>query len=56
MRYGVQQVVIRVSNINFAQIFPKEHVKFIDRLKDAGKRTADDVDSGDEDRSKKQRA
>ncbi|KAG0274942.1 hypothetical protein BGZ97_010414, partial [Linnemannia gamsii] len=46
---GVQQVVICVSEINFSQIFPKEHVNFIDRLKNAGKRTADDVDSDDED-------
>ncbi|KAF9557893.1 hypothetical protein EC968_007407, partial [Mortierella alpina] len=56
---GVQQVVIRVSDVNFGQIFPKEHVMFIDRLKKAGKRAADDVDSDDddddEDRSKKPR-
>ncbi|KAF9143534.1 hypothetical protein BG015_000404 [Linnemannia schmuckeri] len=51
---GVQQVVIRVSDTNFGQIFPKEHVEFIDRLKKAGKRAADDIDS-DEDRSKKLR-
>ncbi|KAG0277041.1 hypothetical protein BGZ95_006636 [Linnemannia exigua] len=50
---GVQQVVIRVSDTNFGQIFPKEHVQFIDRLKNAGKRAADDIDSDDEDRSKK---
>ncbi|KAF9276057.1 hypothetical protein BGZ68_010295 [Mortierella alpina] len=56
---GVLQVVIRVSDVNFGQIFPKEHVMFIDRLKNAGKRAADDVDSDndedDEDRSKKPR-
>ncbi|KAF9118706.1 hypothetical protein BGW39_000930 [Mortierella sp. 14UC] len=52
---GVQQVVIRVSDTNFDQIFPKEHVKFIDRLKNSGKRAVDDVDSDDEDRSKKLR-
>ncbi|KAG9060868.1 hypothetical protein KI688_007937 [Linnemannia hyalina] len=52
---GVQQVVIRVSDTNFGQIFPKEHVEFIDRLKNARKRAADDVDSDDEDRSKKLR-
>ncbi|KAG9319369.1 hypothetical protein KVV02_000942 [Mortierella alpina] len=54
---GVQQVVIRVSDVNFGQIFLKEHVMFIDRLKNAGKRAADDVDSDDddEDRSKKLR-
>ncbi|KAF9923540.1 hypothetical protein BGZ67_009769 [Mortierella alpina] len=47
---GVLQVVIRVSDVNFGQIFPKEHVMFIDRLKNAGKRAADDVDSdNDED-------
>jgi len=50
---GVQQVVIRISEINFGQIFPKEHVEFINRLKKAGKRAADDVNSEDEDRSKK---
>ncbi|KAF9122932.1 hypothetical protein BGW39_009390 [Mortierella sp. 14UC] len=44
---GVQQVVIRVSDTNFAQIFPNEHVKFIDRLKNVGKRAADDIDSDD---------
>ncbi|KAG9062285.1 hypothetical protein KI688_006617 [Linnemannia hyalina] len=53
--HGMQQVVIRVSDTNFGQIFPKEHVKFIDRLKNAGKRAADDVDSDDEDRPKKLR-
>ncbi|KAF9945829.1 hypothetical protein BGZ72_000944 [Mortierella alpina] len=56
---GVHQAVIRVSDVNFGQIFPKEHVMFIDRLKNAGKRAADDVDSDDddedEDRSKKPR-
>ncbi|KAF9921493.1 hypothetical protein BGZ67_000423, partial [Mortierella alpina] len=56
---GVQQVVIRVSDVNFGQIFPKEHVMFIDRLKNAGKRAADEVDSDndddDEERSKKPR-
>ncbi|KAF9929041.1 hypothetical protein BGZ67_006616 [Mortierella alpina] len=46
---GVQQVVIRVSDVNFGQIFPKEHVMFIDRLKNAGNRAADDVDSDDDD-------
>ncbi|KAK3812540.1 MAG: hypothetical protein J3R72DRAFT_498661 [Linnemannia gamsii] len=52
---GVQQVVIRVSDANFGYIFPEEHVKFIDRLKNAGKLAADDDDSDDEDRSKKLR-
>ncbi|KAF9152614.1 hypothetical protein DFQ26_000840 [Actinomortierella ambigua] len=53
---GLQQVVIRVSETNFGKIFPKEHVQFIDRLKSAGKRPADDDISDDEDRVKKQRA
>ncbi|KAF9096993.1 hypothetical protein BGX23_010036 [Mortierella sp. AD031] len=52
---GLQQVVIRVGDTNFGQIFPKDHVKFIDRLKNAGKRAADDIDSDDEGRSKKLR-
>jgi hypothetical protein len=51
----VQQVVTHVSDTNFSQIFPKELVKFIDRLKNAGKRAADDVDSDDDDRTKKLR-
>ncbi|KAG0279256.1 hypothetical protein BGZ97_009605 [Linnemannia gamsii] len=49
----VQQVVTHVSDTNFSQIFPKELVKFIDRLKNAGKRAADDVDSDDDDLSAK---
>ncbi|KAF8931608.1 hypothetical protein BGZ47_011753 [Haplosporangium gracile] len=52
---GIQQVVIRISDINFAHIFPEKHVSFINRLKNAGKRAADDDDSDDEDRSKKLR-
>ncbi|KAF9922982.1 hypothetical protein BGZ65_009206, partial [Modicella reniformis] len=28
-----QQVVINVSDNNFSEIFPKDHVEFIDRLK-----------------------
>ncbi|KAK5829079.1 hypothetical protein F5H01DRAFT_393140 [Linnemannia elongata] len=32
---GVQQVVINVSDNNFGKIFPKEHVEFIDRLKNS---------------------
>ena len=50
---GVQQVVIRSSETNFGHIFPKEHAEFIDRLKNTGKRVADDIDSEDEDRAKK---
>ncbi|KAG0323304.1 hypothetical protein BG000_002673, partial [Podila horticola] len=50
---GVQQVVINVSDDNFDgifdDIFPQEHVEFIDRLKNARKRSADDDDSNDED-------
>ncbi|KAG0048432.1 hypothetical protein BGZ89_004598 [Linnemannia elongata] len=34
---GVQQVVINVSDNNFGKIFPKEHVEFIDRLKNMRK-------------------
>ncbi|KAG0195592.1 hypothetical protein BGX33_002940 [Mortierella sp. NVP41] len=52
---GVQQVVINIGDENFSDIFPKEHVEFIDRLKNARKRSADDDDSNDED-SKKQRS
>ncbi|KAF9084991.1 hypothetical protein BGX29_002225, partial [Mortierella sp. GBA35] len=36
---GVQQVVISVGDYNFADIFPKNHVEFIDRLNSAGKRS-----------------
>ncbi|KAG0339835.1 hypothetical protein BG000_001232 [Podila horticola] len=51
---GVQQVVINVDDDNFGDIFPREHVEFIDRLKNAGKRSAGDEDDSDgEDRSKK---
>ena len=32
---GVQQVVVNVSDDNFGDIFPKEHVEFIDRFKNA---------------------
>ncbi|KAI8594419.1 hypothetical protein EDD21DRAFT_421759 [Dissophora ornata] len=53
---GVQQVIINIGDDNFGDIFPKEHVEFIDRLKNAAKRTADDCDSDDENRSKKHRA
>lgn len=53
---GVQQVVINVSDNNFGVIFPQEHVEFIDRLKNARKRSADDDDSNDEDCSKKKRS
>jgi hypothetical protein len=52
---GVQQVVINVGDQNFGQIFPKEHVEFIDRLKSAGKRSAEDDESEGEDHSKKQK-
>ncbi|OAQ22280.1 hypothetical protein K457DRAFT_1825616 [Linnemannia elongata AG-77] len=53
---GVQQVVINVSDNNFGVIFPQEHVEFIDRLKNARKRSVEDNDSNDEDCSKKQRS
>jgi hypothetical protein len=52
---GVQQVVINVSDDNFGAIFPKDHVEFIDRLKNARKRSADDDDTNDEGCPKKQR-
>ncbi|KAF9340932.1 hypothetical protein BGZ91_011754 [Linnemannia elongata] len=53
---GVQQVVINVSDANFSDIFTQEHVEFIDQLKNALKRSADDNDSNDEDCSEKQRS
>ncbi|KAF9085402.1 hypothetical protein BGX29_001963 [Mortierella sp. GBA35] len=53
---GVQQVVINVGDNNFGEIFPKEHVEFIDRLKNAGKRSVADDDDDGGDRTKKQRA
>ncbi|KAF9954072.1 hypothetical protein BGZ72_004934 [Mortierella alpina] len=52
---GVQQVVINIGDNNFGDIFPKEHVEFIDRLKNAGKRSADDSESDGESHSKKQK-
>ncbi|KAG0199774.1 hypothetical protein BGX31_004227 [Mortierella sp. GBA43] len=54
---GGQQVVINVSDDNFGDIFPQEHVEFIDRrLKNARKRSADDDDSNNDACSKKQRS
>ncbi|KAG0341958.1 hypothetical protein BG005_002834 [Podila minutissima] len=53
---GVQQVMININDNNFGNIFPQEHVEFIDRLKNARKHFADDDDSNDEDCSKKQRS
>lgn len=50
---GVQQVVINVGDNNYGDIFPKDHVEFIDRLKNVGKRSAGNDDSDGEDRSKK---
>lgn len=52
---GVQQVVINVGDHNFGNIFPKDHVEFIDRLKNAGKRTANESGSDDESCSKRHR-
>lgn len=52
---GVQQVVINIGDGNFGEIFPKDHVEFIDRLKNT-KRSADEHKSDDGDRSKKQRS
>ena len=51
---GVQQVVINVNDDNFGDIFPKDHVEFIDRLKNARKRSANNDDC-DHDQSKKKR-
>ncbi|KAF9089137.1 hypothetical protein BGX23_006905 [Mortierella sp. AD031] len=53
---GVQQVVINVGDYNFSDIFPKDHVEFINRLKNARKRSAADEDDDGDDRTKKQRA
>ncbi|KAG0294490.1 hypothetical protein BGZ98_001754, partial [Dissophora globulifera] len=52
---GVQRIVINISDNNFSDIFPKEHVKFINQLKNARKRSADDDDSNEEEYSKKQK-
>jgi hypothetical protein len=41
--------VINVSDSNLGDIFPQEHVEFIDRLKSARKRSADDDNIDDED-------
>ncbi|KAG9064270.1 hypothetical protein KI688_003458 [Linnemannia hyalina] len=51
---GVQQVVINVSDDNFGEIFPKDHVEF-DRLKNVRKRSAEDDDGYGDDHTKKQR-
>lgn len=53
---GVQQVVINIGDNNFSKIFPEEHVEFIDRIKNVGKRSAegDNDDDGDA-RTKKPR-
>ncbi|KAG0354172.1 hypothetical protein BG005_006688 [Podila minutissima] len=40
----MQQVAINLSNNNFGEISPKEHVECIDRLKNVGKRSAEDDD------------
>ncbi|KAF9177540.1 hypothetical protein BGZ51_008655 [Haplosporangium sp. Z 767] len=52
---GVQQVVINVGDYNFADIFPREHVEFIDRLKTVAKRNAADSNIDGAGRLKKQR-
>jgi hypothetical protein len=52
---GVQQVVINVSDDNSGDIFLRDHVEFIDRLKNTQKRSADDDDTNDGDCSKEQR-
>lgn len=53
---SVKQVVINVCDNNFRDIFPKDHVEFIDRLKNCGKRTAGADDGNGDDRSKKQKS
>lgn len=53
---GVQQTAINVVDRNFCEIFPRDHVEFIDRLKNTGKRSAGDDDSSEGDHSKKQRS
>ncbi|KAI8361002.1 hypothetical protein B0O80DRAFT_422126 [Mortierella sp. GBAus27b] len=52
----VQQVVIKVSDDNFGDIFPKKQVEFIDQLKGPPKRSAGVNDSSEKARSKKQRS
>ncbi|KAF9968233.1 hypothetical protein BGZ73_000206, partial [Actinomortierella ambigua] len=42
---AVQQVVISIGDDNFGNIFPKEHVEFIDRLKDAPRGSVDNSKS-----------
>ncbi|KAF9308678.1 hypothetical protein BG003_010754 [Podila horticola] len=50
---GVQQEMINVGDDNFGEIFPKDHVEFIDRFKNVGMRSAEN--DRDDDRVKKQR-
>jgi len=52
---GVQQVVINVGDDNFGDVFPREHVEFIERLKNVGKRSAENGDDDGDDRTKKQK-
>ncbi|KAF9916671.1 hypothetical protein FBU30_001209 [Linnemannia zychae] len=52
---GVQQVVINIGDDNFGDIFPQDHVEFIDRLKNARKRVANNDENDDEDYTKKRR-
>ncbi|KAF9403935.1 hypothetical protein BGZ76_007166, partial [Entomortierella beljakovae] len=44
---GFQQVIVRVDDKNFADIFPKDHVEFINRLKCPGKHCMDDDEDSD---------
>ncbi|KAF9393522.1 hypothetical protein CPC16_001826 [Podila verticillata] len=37
---GVRQVIINVGDSNFGETFTKDHVEFVDRLKNSGKRSA----------------
>ncbi|KAG9068230.1 hypothetical protein KI688_011825 [Linnemannia hyalina] len=52
---GMQHVVIHVGDANFGDIFPKELVEFIDKLKNAGERSAGGDDGDGDDRTEKQR-
>ena len=51
---GMRPVVINVGENNFAEIFPKDHEEFVDRLKNSGKRSIEDC--GHIDRLKKHKS
>lgn len=48
-------VVFNIGDNNFGEIFPKEHVEFIDRLESARKWPAENYDGNGDDRSKTQK-